>query len=81
MRRHLFSMFRDEKGQGVIEYALIVSFAATVAVASVATFGNPRDLISPIFSVKCSPDVEPSRRIAECPLSVLFSSAPSAPKY
>ena len=52
MSRHLLSVLRNNKAQGLVEYALIVSFLGVVLIASVATFGTPvSNLLSPIFSV------------------------------
>lgn len=35
-----FLYLRDEDGQGLVEYALIVGFIALVAIGAIAIFGN-----------------------------------------
>ncbi len=36
----LTRLFRDEEGQGLAEYALIIALVAVVAIAGLAAFGN-----------------------------------------
>ena len=40
LRKILSQLFRDERGQGLAEYALILSLIAVVAIAAVTFFGT-----------------------------------------
>lgn len=41
----MFKMLRDEKGQGLTEYALIIALVAIVAVAALTLLGGQIDSI------------------------------------
>ena len=40
MLRSLVAMFRDERGQGLVEYALIIALVSVVAIAALRLIGT-----------------------------------------
>ena len=55
MKNHLMRLWRDEKGQDLVEYSLLVAFVALAATVGMSTIATAINTIFAVTATKLTP--------------------------